>query len=138
MNVNNVITSKKIENISKEKNSIKIIKGSLIAIILSIIFLTIYSALLAYTTISEETMVPVTIIITGISILIGSFFSSMKIKKQGLLNGAFVGVIYMLILYILSGIFLSSFVLNFKSIIMILSGLVMGMIGGIIGVNIKK
>ena len=125
------------EDISKEKNSIKIIKGSVIAIILSLIFLTIYAILLSYTTISENTMVPVIITITGISILIGSSISSMHIQKQGMLNGALVGLIYMLLLYILSSILLSSFELNLKSVIMIIVGIVTGMIGGIIGVNMK-
>lgn len=125
------------EDISKEKNSIKIIKGSIIAIILSLIFLTIYAILLSYTTISENTMVPVIITITGISILIGSSISSMHIQKQGMLNGALVGLIYMLLLYILSSVLLSSFELNLKSVIMIIVGIVTGMIGGIIGVNMK-
>lgn len=125
------------EDISKEKNSIKIIKGSVIAMILSLILLTIYAILLSYTTISENTMVPVIITITGISILIGSSISSMHIQKQGMLNGALVGLIYMLLLYILSSILLSSFELNLKSVIMIIVGIVTGMIGGIIGVNMK-
>ncbi len=137
MDISNITAGKKIEDISKEKNSLKIIKGSVIAIILSVILLTIYALLLSYTTISENTMVPVIITITGISILIGSSISSMHIKKQGMVNGALVGLIYMLTLYILSSIFLSSFEINLKSVIMIGVGILAGMIGGIIGVNMK-
>ena len=112
MNISNIASVKKIEDISKDKSSIKIIKGTVISIILSLILLTIYAALLSYTSISESTMVPVIITITGISILIGSSISSMHIKKQGMLNGALVGLIYMLTIYILSSIFLSSFEIN--------------------------
>ena len=137
MNISNIASGKKIEDISKDKSSVKIIKGTVISIILSLIFLTIYAALLSYTSISESTMVPVIITITGISILIGSSISSMHIKKQGMLNGALVGLIYMLTIYILSSIFLSSFEININSIIMIAVGIVTGMIGGIIGVNMK-
>ena len=137
MNISNITSVKKIEDISKDKSSIKIIKGTVISIILSLILLTIYAALLSYTSISESTMVPVIITITGISILIGSSISSMHIKKQGMLNGALVGLIYMLTIYILSSIFLSSFEININSIIMIAVGIVTGMIGGIIGVNMK-
>ena len=137
MNISNIASGKKIEDISKDKSSIKIIKGTVISIILSLILLTIYAALLSYTSISESTMVPVIITITGISILIGSSISSMHIKKQGMLNGALVGLIYMLTIYILSSIFLSSFEININSIIMIAVGIVTGMIGGIIGVNMK-
>ena len=137
MNISNIASEKKIEDISKDKSSIKIIKGTVISIILSLILLTIYAALLSYTSISESTMVPVIITITGISILIGSSISSMHIKKQGMLNGALVGLIYMLTIYILSSIFLSSFEININSIIMIAVGIVTGMIGVIIGVNMK-
>ena len=137
MNINNIVSGKKIEGISKDKSSIKIIKGTVISIILSLVLLTIYATLLSYTSISESTMVPVIITITGISILIGSSISSIHIKKQGMLNGALVGLIYMLTIYILSSIFLSSFEININSIIMIAVGIVTGMIGGIIGVNMK-
>ena len=137
MNISNMASGKKIEDISKDKSSIKIIKGTVISIILSLILLTIYAALLSYTSISESTMVPVIITITGISILIGSSISSMHIKKQGMLNGALVGIIYMLTIYILSSIFLSSFELTTNSIIMIAVGIGTGMIGGVIGVNMK-
>ena len=137
MNTSNIVSGKKIEDISKDKNSIKIIKGTIIAFVLSLILLTIYATLLSFTSISETTMVPVVISITGVSILIGSSISSIHIKKQGLLNGALVGLIYMLALYILSSIIFSSFVLNVNSIIMIIVGVVTGMIGGVIGVNMK-
>ena len=137
MNTSNIVSGKKIEDISKDKNSIKIIKGTIIAFVLSLILLTIYATLLSFTSISETTMVPVIISITGVSILIGSSISSIHIKKQGLLNGALVGLIYMLALYILSSIIFSSFVLNVNSIIMIIVGVVTGMIGGVIGVNMK-
>ena len=137
MSISKIASVKKIEDISKDKSSIKIIKGTVISIILSLILLTIYAALLSYTSISESTIVPVIITITGISILIGSSISSMHIKKQGMLNGALVGLVYMLTIYILSSIFLSSFEININSIIMISVGIVTGMIGGVIGVNMK-
>lgn len=137
MNISNIVSGKKIEDISKDKSSIKIIKGTAISIVLSLILLTFYATLLSYTSVSENTMVPVIITITGISILIGSSISSIHIKKQGLLNGALVGLIYMLALYILSSIIFSSFVLNVNSIIMIIVGVVTGMVGGVIGVNMK-
>ena len=137
MNISNMASTKKIEDISKDKSSIKIIKGTAISIILSLILLTIYATLLSYTSVSENTMVPVIITITGISILIGSSISSMHIKKQGMLNGALVGLIYMLTIYILSSIVLSSFELTMNSIIMILVGIGTGRVGGVIGVNMK-
>ena len=122
--------------IEVNKNIVRVIKGSIFAIVISLVLLLIYASLLAYTTISETTMVPVVITIVGISILIGSSISSFRIKKQGMLNGALVGLIYMVFIYILSSALLTGFSMDIKSVIMIIVGIVAGMIGGIIGVNI--
>ena len=89
MAVTNINSVKKMEDITKEKsnsNLIKIIKGSAIAIVLSLMFLTIYAAILSFTSVAETTMVPVVLVLTGISILIGSSMSSISIKKQGIIN----------------------------------------------------
>lgn len=119
------------------KNFIRIIKGSILAVVISFMFLLIYAALLTYTSISESTMIPVVIIISGISILIGSSISSLKIKRQGMLNGALVGLIYMLSIYVISSVFLTGFSLNMNAMIMILIGILTGIIGGVIGVNLS-
>ena len=139
-NVNNLVKEKKIDDISKEKNKniINIIRGAIIAIVLSLIFLTIYAAVLSFTNISENTMVPVVLVITGISILIGSSMSSISIKKKGLINGALVGLIYAITLYALSSILGAGFSIGFNSIIMIIVSIITGMIGGIIGINLKN
>ncbi len=140
MGITNINSVKKIEDITKEKsnsNLIKIIKGSSIAIVLSLIFLTIYAAILSFTSVSETTMVPVVLVLTGISILIGSSMSSISIKKQGIINGGLVGLIYVLFLYIVSSIAGIGFGLNMNAIIMLIVGIITGMIGGVIGVNIK-
>ena len=139
MNISNIASSKKVEDKTKEKNNnmVKIIKGSIIAMIITIIALTIYAAILAYTSVSETTMVPVVLTITGISILIGSSMSSISIKKQGIMNGGFVGLIYIIFLYVLSSIISVGFELNMNANIMLVVAILTGMIGGIIGVNMK-
>lgn len=140
MGITNINSVKKMEDITKEKsnsNLIKIIKGSAIAIVLSLIFLTIYAAILSFTSVSETTMVPVVLVLTGISILIGSSMSSISIKRQGIINGGLVGLIYVLFLYIVSSIAGIGFGLNMNAIIMLVVGVITGMIGGVIGVNMK-
>lgn len=139
MDIANLNFLKKNDAPAKEKNNsvVKVIKGSAIAIILTLIFLSIYAALLSATNISETTMVTVVLVITGISILIGSSMSTVSIKSQGMLNGFLVGLIYMAVLYIISSIMLVGFEFNLNSVIMLIVGAVTGMIGGVIGVNIK-
>lgn len=110
-------------------------KGLLISFIMTILILLIFSIILTFTNISEQTIVPVIIISTAISILIGSSISNIRIKKNGILNGALIGGGYILILYLLSSILNARFNLNIQSIIMISVGVVFGILGGIIGVN---
>ena len=129
-----------MENMDKSeisKNIIRIIRGSVISIIVSLILLLIFAIILTYTSIQENTINPVIIIISGVSILIGSGISTLKIKKNGLLNGSLVGLIYIITLYILSSITGAGFSANMYSAIMMLVCVITGMIGGVIGVNIQ-
>lgn len=129
-----------MESIDKtefSKNITRVVRGSVIAIFISLILLLIFAMLLTYTNIGENTINPVIIVITGISILIGSGISTLKIRKNGLLNGGLVGFIYILTIYLLSGLTGSGFGVNANSVIMIAVSIIAGMIGGIIGVNFK-
>ena len=54
------------------KNTIRIVKGSITAIIITLILLLIFAFILTYTDIQENVMGPVIIIISAISILIVS------------------------------------------------------------------
>lgn len=119
------------------KNIIRIIKGSVTAIILTLLLLLIFAIILTYTSLKESVINPVIIVISVVSILIGSSISTLKISKNGLLNGALVGIIYILTIYLLSSITSSGFGINLYSIIMMILSIIAGMIGGILGVNMK-
>ena len=118
-------------------NFITILKGVIISIIFTLIFLFVFSLILTYTNISESFITPVIIVITAISIFIGSSIGNIKIKKNGLVNGALIGGIYLLSIYLLSAIINQNFSLSTASIIIIITGMICGMFGGIIGVNKK-
>lgn len=124
-----------MNKINLNNNIIKVIKGSIISFLISIILLFIFASLLVYTSLQETTIKPVVIIISIVSILIGSSLSSIKIKKNGIINGALVGFIYIITLYILSSISFIGFNLNMYSIIIMIGAILSGMVGGIIGVN---
>ena len=127
-----------ITRIGKNNTLNLILKGYIFSLIISLISLFIYATILVNTNIQENTIKPVIITITAISILIGSSISSLKIKKNGIINGVCVGGIYLISLYILSSIAITGFSLNLSSIITIIIGIIVGGIGGIIGVNMGK
>lgn len=131
------MNNEKIESLNIDNNIKVIIKGSIISFISLLIFLLIFSILLTYTNLEESTIPIATIIINTISILIGSSIATIHIKKNGIINGIVIGFIYMLLIYLISGILNSDFALPLQSILIILFGIIAGGIGGIIGVNIK-
>ncbi|MCI8273841.1 MAG: TIGR04086 family membrane protein [Clostridia bacterium] len=120
------------------KKIINIIKGVVVSIIFTLIALFIFSIILTYTNISEQFISPVIIVTTAISIFIGSSIGNLKVEKNGLINGAMIGGIYLITLYLISSIINGNFNLSMQSIIIIISGMICGMFGGIIGVNSKR
>ena len=123
--------------INENKTLINILKGVGISLIATIIMLIIFSIILTYTNIQESAINPVIIIITAISILIGSSIGNIKIRKNGLINGGIIGSAYIIIIYLVSSILNWRFSLDLQSIIMIITSILFGILGGIIGVNRK-
>lgn len=125
-----------MEEVKTNKNFVKVLKGSIISLLITICLLFIASLIFTYTRLNEN-MIPLTvIIISASSIFFGSVISSKSIKKSGILNGMLVGAIYIITLYLFSSIFITGFSFNLKSIIMIVTSVLFGIIGGVVGVNL--
>ena len=78
-----------------------ILKGTALSIVATLILLIIFSAILTYTSVNESTMPAVIIIVSALSILLGSQLTTAKIKKNGIVNGILVGGLYFAFLYII-------------------------------------
>lgn len=122
--------------IEKSNNTvIKISKGVMLSCIITLLTIFIFSLMLTYTEISED-IIPIAIIVLSfVSILIGTIISMRKTSKNGLINGAIIGGTYVILIYLISSILNTGFALNGYTIGMILSGIISGIIGGIIAVN---
>ena len=114
------------------------LKGTIFSIVLSILLIFVLSIIISKTTVPEKVIMPCIIVISSLSIMIGSINVTIKKEKNGIINGGTIGLIYMISMYIISSIILKDFSLTTNSIIMILFGIICGCIGGIIGVNFKK
>ena len=120
---------------SQNNTVIKISKGIVFSFLVTLISVFIFSAILTYTDISESIIPIVIIVLTFVSILIGTIISMRKTTKNGMLNGAIIGGTYVLLLYLISSALNTGFAMNIYTIVMILVGIISGIIGGIIGVN---
>lgn len=101
----------KLETMPKtaKGSGIKILIGTGIAFIITLICLLAISIILTYTNVSENIITVSVIIISALSIFIGSIISAVNINKNGILNGSIVGAIYMITIYLLSSILVSGF-----------------------------
>lgn len=111
-------------------------KESIISFVLSILLIFILSIIISKTTVTEDIIIPGIILISSISIMVGGIRVSRIKKQKGIINGALLGFVYMISMYLISSIILKDFSLNSKSLIMCLCGILAGMFGGIIGVNL--
>lgn len=116
---------------------VQLIKGTALSFVFTLLSLFLLAIALTFTNVSENIIQPAIIIITAISIFIGSSIGNIKMNKNGILNGAIISILYLFILYILSSSIIGDFSLNIQSIIILIMGIVFGILGGIIGVNKK-
>ncbi len=124
--------------INKNSGIYSVLKGFVISVVLSLLLILLYAVILVNTNIPETTIKPVIITITSISLLIGCSISSMKIKNKGMINGISVSLLYFGTIYLLSSITVCGFKISLSTILMFVLGSFIGVIGGIIGVNLKR
>ena len=58
-----------------------------------------------------------------------------KIKKNGIINGGSIGIIYIGAIYILSSTISGNYNIGLNTLIMTIAALIAGSLGGIVGVN---
>lgn len=119
------------------KNLSYIIKGVAMSFMILILLIVVFAAILSLTNISDNYIKPVLIGITFFSIMISSFLTLRKIKSKGVITGLILAGSFLLVLLIISFIMNGKLTFDMYSYMTILFGILSGMIGGILGVNIK-
>ncbi|QIB26542.1 TIGR04086 family membrane protein [Caloranaerobacter azorensis] len=126
-------------NVNEENDNYMVttFKGVLISIAISIICIIVLAVILTYTSLSENVVPILNSIIMIVSIALGAIYTSVKIKKKGWLNGAIIGLLYFILLILVSYIFIRSYKINSHVIIKGIVAIITGAVGGMIGVNLK-
>ncbi len=114
-----------------------IIRGTFLGLILTFILIIIFTIILTYTKLSEELIPLINSIIMILGITSGAVLTSRKLDKKGWLTGGLIGILYFLIIFIISKIFIKDFTIDKYLLIKGLIAVVTGCIGGMIGINIK-
>ena len=90
-----MITEKTLEKKqSKNENGYfkSVIKGSLMALSISLILICIFAFILRFCDISSDVIKPINQVIKIVSILIGSFYGLKKATEMGLITGFSIGI----------------------------------------------
>ena len=114
------------------------IKGVLVSYIITIPTFVVFAFILSNTSFPEKYISPVVIITTVVSVMFAGLSVTKSIRSKGWLNGAIVGLAYIFILYMVSSLVFNDFSINKNVVTIAFLGVLAGITGGIIGVNLKK
>lgn len=117
---------------------LSIVKGSLIALCVSLIGILIFAFCLKFTSLSDKLILPVNQVIKGLSIFLGVFFGLKKQKQMGLIRGLLIGFVYTIVAFFAFSILNGAFNFDHTLLNDIVFGAIIGGICGIICVNLKK
>lgn len=110
----------------------------LMAFCITIPAMLILAAILTFTDFPEKYTTIGVLLATLSGLFIAGYKTGTNNEKNGVVKGGLTGLAYMLILYVTSSILLKEFTLNPQAIIMIVSGILAGAIGGLMGTNKKS
>ena len=115
-----------------------VLKGSLVALCVSLVGILVFAFLLKFTNISDSVISPVNQVIKGVSVFLGVFIGLKKKKDLGLVSGFLIGVVFTIVAFLTFSILDGQFCFDRTLLNDLIFGGVMGGICGVICVNLKK
>ena len=124
--------------LSEHSNLMIIIKGILVSYLITLPIFAVFAYILTFTDFPQRYIPTAVIITTLLSIVVAGWLSSKNVKSKGWLNGGIVGIVYMVVLYLLSSTGYKDFSIDRQVVTMFIVGILSGCVGGILGINSKK
>lgn len=122
----------------KKNNMMLYVRGTLIAVSVSLVGILIFAFLIRFLGISDSMIMPVNQVIKIVSIFVGVWFALRSNKEKGAVRGIIIGLAYTMLAYLVFSILSGSFTLGLTTLTDILFGAIIGAICGVIIVNIKN
>lgn len=114
-----------------------LVKALLLAFGLTLLIFLICSLLLTYTGLAEKSIPFIVIITIVLSTAVSGALYARRTGKKGYVNGALIGVFYVLVLYIVSLLTAGSFRFSPYIFVLLAIGIFSGSFGGIMGINLS-
>ena len=113
-------------------------KTLFISICMGLVLVCLSACIMTYTNIND-TMMPILVYTSvGVGVFAGSAMLGKKVKEKGYMYGALFGFIFFSIIYIFTVVSFKGFFANATAGIYLLTSLVSGAVGGILGVNMSS
>jgi len=126
----------KTKQINQSNWIIDILKGTVFAIIISMILIIVFAIVIRFTNLSDSVIMPINQIIKGVSLLVGTIIA-LKGSTKGFVKGILIGLFYAVLSYIIFSVLSSTISFGITTITDILFDSMLGAISGLIAVNIK-
>ena len=123
---------------NKKDTFLQIVKGSMVALCISMVFILAFALVLRFFNINQSFIMPINQVIKIISILIGVFSALKKNKSNGLLKGFLIGLTYSVLAYVVFCLLSLSFSFSLTLMLDIICCSLLGAICGVFAVNIGK
>lgn len=118
-------------------NVLDVVKGCIISVIISLLFVLILALCVKIFTIESKVIMPINQVIKILSIFGGCFFG-FKFKEKGAIKGGIVGIFYVIMSVLVFGIVENKISFRNFSWYDLITGIIAGIISGILAVNIRK
>lgn len=119
-----------------KSNYYYIATGVFRAFIISLIGILIYSIIITFKSLSENATCVYILVLSLLAIVYGAVYASKNIKNKGWLVGLIVAALYMAIIYGVSVVAGRDIALNMRDMLRIASAVLVGLLSGMLGVNI--
>lgn len=119
-------------------NTWNILKSVGMSYLITLLIFLLLAIILTYTEF-PETMIPSAVVITTlVSIMFAGTSAAKHARTRGWMNGGVAGFVYMLIIYLVSSFTVVDFRIDQYVWIMLISGILAGALGGVVGINMKR
>ena len=108
------------------------------ALLITAAALLLLTAFVALCGMPEGVIIPCARAATFLCVFSAGLFTSRKMRRGGYLSGIVSGLIYFVVMLILSFVLLGKFEIGANTLKMLVISVVAGVIGGITGVNLKR
>lgn len=114
-----------------------VLKGSLVSVSVSLVLILIFALLIKFLNIPDGAIQPVNQAIKIISILFGVIAALKNFPQKGLLTGALIGLIYIILAFMFFSLLSGQLIINASLFIDVAFALLIGAMCGIFFVNRK-